>query len=73
MQEKAFSKRETSIQNYSQGKKKIMLGLPFKTAFGPTDRLQKRGWPNCALCPLCKQTMETSDHLFVHYCFSIRI
>jgi hypothetical protein len=30
------------------------------------DRLQKCGWPNCGLCLLCKQAMETINHLFVH-------
>jgi hypothetical protein len=36
-------------------------------------RLQKRGWPNCGLCPLCKQVTETTDHLFVSCQFTIRI
>jgi hypothetical protein len=37
------------------------------------DRLRKRGWENCGPCPLCKQTEETNDHLFVHCRFTIRI
>jgi hypothetical protein len=37
------------------------------------DRLQKRGWDNCGLCPLCKQTEESSNHIFVHCRFTIRI
>jgi hypothetical protein len=37
------------------------------------DRLAKRGWPNCGLCPLCKQHTESIDHLFVHCRFTIRI
>jgi hypothetical protein len=37
------------------------------------DRLRKRGWENCGLCTLCKQTEETCDHLFVHCRFTIRI
>jgi hypothetical protein len=37
------------------------------------DRLQRRGWPNCGLCPFCKQVPESTNHLFVNYRFSIRI
>jgi hypothetical protein len=37
------------------------------------DRLRKRGWDNCGLCPLCKQTEETNNHLFVHCRFTTRI
>jgi hypothetical protein len=35
--------------------------------------LQKRGWPNCGQCPLCNQTVEIINHLFVHCRFTIRI
>jgi hypothetical protein len=37
------------------------------------DRLQRRGWENCGLSPLCKQTEETNNHLFVHCRFTIRV
>jgi hypothetical protein len=37
------------------------------------NRLQKRGWPNCGLCSLCKQVTETTNHLFVSCRFTIRI
>jgi hypothetical protein len=35
--------------------------------------LRRRGWENCGLCPLCKQTEETNNHLFVHCRFTARI
>jgi hypothetical protein len=35
------------------------------------DWLVKRGWPNCDLCPLCKQYVEYVDHIFVHCHFTI--
>jgi hypothetical protein len=38
-----------------------------------TDRLRKWGWDNCGLCPLCKQTEESNNHLFVHCRFTVRI
>jgi hypothetical protein len=37
------------------------------------DRLAKRGWPNCGLCPLCKRCTESVDHLFVHCRFTKRL
>jgi hypothetical protein len=37
------------------------------------DRLRKRRWENCGLCPLCKQIEETNVHLFVHCRFTKRI
>jgi hypothetical protein len=33
----------------------------------------KRNWENCGLCPLCKQTEETNNHLFVHCRYTTRI
>jgi hypothetical protein len=38
-----------------------------------SDRLVKRGWPNCGPCPLCKQCVENVDHLFVHCRFTTRL
>jgi hypothetical protein len=35
--------------------------------------LRRRGWKNCSLCPLCKQTEEINNHLFVHCRFATRI
>ena len=37
------------------------------------DRLQKRGRPNCGLCPLCKQTQETTAQLFFQCRFAKRV
>jgi hypothetical protein len=37
------------------------------------DRLQRRGWPNCDRCPLCKQVQESAAHLLFQCRFSIRI
>uniref|UniRef100_A0ACD5VFQ1 Uncharacterized protein n=1 Tax=Avena sativa TaxID=4498 RepID=A0ACD5VFQ1_AVESA len=37
------------------------------------DRLEKRGFPNCGLCPLCKQTTESITHLLVNCRFIIRL
>jgi hypothetical protein len=38
-----------------------------------TNRLEKRGWPNCGLCPLCKQTTQSVNHIFVSCRYTIMI
>jgi hypothetical protein len=47
--------------------------LALQNKLWTTDRLQKRGWPNCGQCPLCKETMESTNHLFVHCRLTTRI
>jgi hypothetical protein len=47
--------------------------LALQNRLWTADRLQKRGWPNCGLCPFCKHVMESTNHLFIHCRFSIRI
>jgi hypothetical protein len=47
--------------------------LALQNRLWTADRLEKRGWPNCGLCPLCKQTMKSANHLFVHCRFTRRI
>ena len=37
------------------------------------DRLQRRGWSNCNLCPLCKQVQETAAHLLFQCRFTVRV
>jgi hypothetical protein len=54
-------------------KAKFFAWLLTQNRIWTADRLQKRGWPNCGLCPLCKQTMETANHLFIHCRFSTRL
>jgi hypothetical protein len=47
--------------------------LALQNRLWTADRLRRRGWENCGLCPLCKQTEETNNHLFVHCHFTARI
>jgi hypothetical protein len=47
--------------------------LALQNRLWTADRLRRRGWENCGLCPLCKQTEETNNHLFVHCRFTIRV
>ena len=50
----------------------ILVGhqLATQNRIWTADALHRRGWPNCGLCPLGKQTMESIDHLFVHCRFT---
>jgi hypothetical protein len=54
-------------------KVKFFAWLANQNRIWTADRLEKRGWPNCGLCPLCKQCVETVEHLFVHCYFTNRI
>jgi hypothetical protein len=47
-------------------KVKFFAWLAYQKRIWTADHLQKRGWPNCGLCPLCKQAQETVAHLFSH-------
>jgi hypothetical protein len=52
---------------------KFFAWLANQNRLWTADRLAKRGWPNCGPCPLCKQCVETVDHLFVHCRFTTRL
>jgi hypothetical protein len=47
--------------------------LALQNRLSTADRLRKRGWDNCGLCPLCKQTEETNNYLFIHCRFTVRV
>jgi hypothetical protein len=46
--------------------------LPTK-GFEWADRLEKKGWNNCAISLLCKQTQKSGAHLFSHCRFPGRL
>ena len=54
-------------------KTKFFAWLANQNRVWTADRLAKRGWPNCGLCPFCKQTTESLVHLMVHCRFTRRI
>jgi hypothetical protein len=39
-------------------KTKSLAWLALKNRLWTADRLEKRRWPNCGICPLCKRTTE---------------
>ena len=52
---------------------KFFAWLVLQNRIWTSDRLTRRGWPNCGLCPLCKQTQESAAHLFFQCRFTLRI
>jgi hypothetical protein len=61
------------FKSWGPPKTKHHAWLALQNRLWTDDRLQKRGWPNYVLCPFCKQTTESTDHLFVNCRFTVRI
>lgn len=49
--------------SWAPPKCKFFAWLIIKDRVWTADRLQRRGWPNCNLCQLCKRELETAAHL----------
>ena len=54
-------------------KVKFFAWLALQDRIWTVDRLERRGWPNCGLCPLCKREQETGAHLFFKCRYTIRL
>ena len=54
-------------------KVKFLAWLAAQNRGWTADRLAKRGWPNCCLCPLCMREQKTVDHLLLQCRFTIRV
>ena len=52
---------------------KFFAWLVLQNRVWTADRLTRRGWPKCGLCPLCKQVQESAAHLFFQCRFSGRV
>ena len=52
---------------------KFFSWLAFHNRLWTKARLQRRGRPNCGICPLCKQTQETVAHLLFQCRFAKRV
>ena len=52
---------------------KFFAWLVLQNRIWTSDRLIRRGWPNCGLCPLCKQAQESAAHLLFQCRFTLRI
>jgi hypothetical protein len=49
---------------WASPKVKFFAWLDLPNMLWTADRLEKRGWNNCEICPLCKQTQEMTVHIF---------
>ena len=54
-------------------KVKFFSWLALQDRIWTANRLERRGWPNCGLCPLCKREQETGAHLFFKCRYTIRL
>jgi hypothetical protein len=54
-------------------KVKFFVWFAIPNRIWTVDHLERRGWENCGLCPLCKQTQETTTHLFSHCRYTKRL
>jgi hypothetical protein len=52
---------------------KFFAWLAIRNRLWTSDWLERRGWDNCGLCPLCNQHNETAAHLFSHYRYTKRL
>jgi hypothetical protein len=52
---------------------KLFAWLTIRGRVWMVSRLEKSGWNNCGLCPLCKQTQEMMAYLFSHCRYSNRL
>jgi hypothetical protein len=64
---------EAVWKNWAPPKYKLFDWLILQNRVWTADRLQKRGWPNCGNCQLCKREPETAAHLLFKCRFSLRI
>ena len=54
-------------------KVKFFAWLATRNRIWTADRLTRRGWQNCGLCPLCQRVQENGAHLFYKCRFTLRI
>lgn len=52
---------------------KFFAWLVLQNRIWTSDRLIRRGWPNCRLCPLCKQSQESVAHLLFQCRYILRV
>ena len=64
---------KTLWKAWAPPKTKFFAWLATQNRLWTADRLEKRGRPNCGLCPLCKQSAESVNHLFVHCRYTRRL
>jgi hypothetical protein len=64
---------EAVWKTWAPPKCKLFAWLILQNRVWSADRLQKRGWPNCGNCQLCKRVSETVAHILFKCRYSLRI
>jgi hypothetical protein len=64
---------EAVWKSWAPSKSKLFAWLILQNRVWSADRLQKRGWPNCGNCQLCKRVPETAPHILFKCRYSLRI
>jgi hypothetical protein len=64
---------EAVWKNWAPPKCKLFVWLILHNRVWTADRLQKRVWPNCENCQLCKREPKTASHNFLKCRYSLRI
>jgi hypothetical protein len=59
--------------NWAPPKHKFFAWLIIQDRVWTADRLERRGWPNCGLCQLCKREPETAAHIIFRCRYTLRI
>ena len=65
--------KPTVWSNWAPPKCKLFAWLILQYRVWTVVRLQRRGWPNCALCQLCKRKTESAAHIMLKCCYLLRI
>jgi hypothetical protein len=65
--------QKNQVNNWAPSKVKFFAWLAIQYRLSTEDRHEKRGWTNCGICPLCKQTQETAADLFSHCRYTKRV
>jgi hypothetical protein len=60
-------------KNWAPPKCKTFAWLVLQDRVWTADRLQRRGWPNCGECQLCKVQGESAAHMLFKCRYSVRI
>ena len=60
----ASTMEKTIWKNWGPPKTKFFAWLAIQNRIWTADRLARRGWPNCGLCPFCNQVTESVSHIF---------
>ena len=60
----ASAMEKTIWKNWGPPKTKFFAWLAIQNRIWTADRLERRGLPNCGLCPFCNQVTESVSHIF---------